>query len=127
MRRIGQWHALVAASALLTASHHVAAFVPSLARSSRLISVNPRVSRLPPVQPLCMAGAGGKAVNLESTSFDAGDADPVGSIEALNKVFLFVDLISDNNNVSPQHHAQGAEHLSSRVHVYYTGTFLLGR
>ena len=39
-----------------------------------------------------MAGAGGKAVTLDETGFNnfdqagVGDADPIGSIEALNKV-----------------------------------------
>lgn len=33
-----------------------------------------------------MAGAGGKAVTLDSDGFDMGDADPIGSIDALNKV-----------------------------------------
>ena len=33
-----------------------------------------------------MAGAGGKAVALDSDGFDSGDADPIGSIDALNKV-----------------------------------------
>ena len=116
MRRIGQWHALVAAAALLTASQHVAAFVPSLVRSSKLVGVNPRVSRSPPVQPLCMAGAGGKAVKLESTSFDAGDADPVGSIEALNKVFVS-RMISNSNTFALQHYARSAEDVPSGAQV----------
>ena len=35
---------------------------------------------------LQMAGAGGAAVNLDSSDFDQGDADPIGSIDALNQV-----------------------------------------
>jgi hypothetical protein len=35
---------------------------------------------------LLMAGAGGKAVELDSAGFDTGDADPIGSIAALDKV-----------------------------------------
>ena len=48
--------------------------------------------RAPRLHPLHMAGAGGKSVTLDETGFNnfdqagVGDADPIGSIEALNKV-----------------------------------------
>jgi hypothetical protein len=48
--------------------------------------------RAPRLHPLHMAGAGGKAVTLDEAGFNnfdqagVGDADPIGSIEALNKV-----------------------------------------
>ena len=40
-----------------------------------------------------MAGAGGTDVSLDISDFDKGDADPIGSLDALNKVFPLLELV----------------------------------
>ena len=62
---------------------------PALARASLLPGARRTV--LAPAaargsHSLLMAGAGGKAVELDSAGFDMGDADPIGSIAELDKV-----------------------------------------
>ena len=73
------------------------AFSPLLGLRSPVVSARPEqrlgscAARAPrlhgsQVATIRMAGAGGKAVTLDSDGFDTGDADPIGSMEALNKV-----------------------------------------
>jgi len=77
----------VAAAAAAVAVSPAAAFSPLLALPRVSTgTTHQRLHSRVSVQPLRMAGAGGVAVTLDSTGFDSGDADPIGSIEALNKV-----------------------------------------
>jgi len=84
----------VAAAAIPAAAFSPSAAAPLLrtalprARAApappRAVPARPRGA--PRLQPLRMAGAGGQAVELDSAGFDAGDADPIGSIAALDEV-----------------------------------------
>ena len=79
----------VAAAAAAVAVSPATAFSPLLALprfSTGTIHQRPNAHSRVSVLPLRMAGAGGVAVTLDSTGFDSGDADPIGSIESLNKV-----------------------------------------
>ena len=87
----------VAAAAIVWAAP-VIAFSPSLVAPGGPLPVRlssrPQVPGVTLLRPttglrapaLQMAGAGGAAVNLDSSDFDQGDADPIGSIDALNQV-----------------------------------------
>ena len=90
-------HLRVAAAAIVWAAP-VIAFSPSLVAPGGPLPVRlssrPQVPGVTLLRPttglrapaLQMAGAGGAAVNLDSSDFDQGDADPIGSIDALNQV-----------------------------------------
>jgi hypothetical protein len=85
--------ASVAAVAGSAAAFSVVPALPRASQSPTRASLRPGAGRtaLAPVAArgagaLLMAGAGGKAVELDSAGFDAGDADPIGSIAALDKV-----------------------------------------
>jgi len=83
--------------ALAVAVSPAAAFSPSLALPrafAGLSTTHQRPHARVAVQPLRMAGAGGVAVTLDSAGFDSGDADPIGSIEALNKVCPLLHRVS---------------------------------
>merc|ERR1712216_825403 len=89
-------HLRVAAAAIVWAAP-VVAFSPSLVAPGGPLPVRlssrPQVPGVTLLRPttglrapaLQMAGAGGAAVNLDSSDFDQGDADPIGSIDALNQ------------------------------------------
>jgi len=85
-------HRTILCVALAVAVSPAAAFSPSLALPrvfGGLSTTHKRPHARVAVQPLRMAGAGGVAVTLDSAGFDSGDADPIGSIEALNKACPF--------------------------------------